>query len=157
MRLGRAAAYAVFATTHLAENGDGTPIQGRDIAECCGIPSGHLLKILQQLVRAQVLSSERGPAGGFVLRKPASEISLLEIVEAIEGPINGDLLLRNVATGKEIARQRLEQTCQEVANFAKALLARTFISDLTGSKVSGAMLATAAAAGSDRELARSSV
>ncbi len=130
MRLGRAAAYAVFATTHLAENGDGTPIQGRDIAECCGIPSGHLLKILQQLVRAQVLSSERGPAGGFVLRKPPNEISLLEIVEAIEGPINGDLLLRNVATGKEVARQRLEQTCQEVAAFAKSLLARTFISDL---------------------------
>ncbi len=148
MRLGRAAAYAVFATTHLAENGSGTPIQGRDIAECCGIPSGHLLKILQQLVRAQVLSSERGPAGGFVLRKPAQEITLLEIVEAIEGPINGDLLLRNVATGKEIARLRLEQTCQEVANFAKSLLARTFISDLTArdtARLAGAGLAAASA------------
>src|SRR5512136_1014817 len=119
MRLGRAAAYAVFATAHLAEHATGAPIQGRDIAESCGIPPGHLLKILQQLVRAQVLSSERGPAGGFVLRKPPHEISLLEIVEAIEGPINGDLLLRNVGTGKEVARNRLEQTCQEVANFAK--------------------------------------
>ncbi len=154
MRLGRAAAYAVFATTHLAENGNGTPIQGRDIAECGGIPSGHLLKILQQLVRAQVLSSERGPAGGFVLRKPPHEISVLEIVEAIEGPINGDLLLRNIATGKEIARQRLEQTCQEVANFAKSLLARTFISDMTA-KPAAPML-SAVGAGSVREYARPS-
>jgi len=130
MRLGRAAAYAVFATAHLAEKGDGTPIQGRDIAECCGIPSGHLLKILQQLVRAQVLSSERGPAGGFVLRRPPSEITLLEIVEAIEGPINGDLMLRSVASGKEAARMRLEQACQDVAGYAKSLLARMCISDL---------------------------
>lgn len=130
MRLGRAAAYAVFATAHLAEKGNGTPIQGRDIADACGIPSGHLLKILQQLVRAQILSSERGPAGGFVLRKPADQITLLEIVEAIDGPISGDLLLRNVATGKETARQRLEQTTQEVADFARNRLGGTSIADL---------------------------
>jgi Rrf2 family protein len=131
MRLGRAAAYAVFATTHLAEHANGIPIQGKDIAEACGIPPGHLLKILQQLVRAQILSSERGPAGGFILRKAASEISLLEIVEAIEGPINGDLLLRNVARNKERARARLEQTCQEVASYAKSRLANTVIAELS--------------------------
>lgn len=131
MRLGRAAAYAVFATTHLAERGNGTPIQGRDIAEACGIPSGHLLKILQQLVRAQILSSERGPAGGFILRKAPGEITLLEIVEAIDGPINGDLMLRNVATGKETARVRLEEACQQVAEYARDLLRQTRIADFT--------------------------
>ena len=132
MRLGRAAAYAVFATVYLAEKENGTPIQGRDIAEACGVPCGHLLKILQQLVRAQVLTSERGPAGGFVLRKPAHEISLLEIVEAIEGPISGDLLLRSVAPEKEAARLRLEQTCRDVADYAKTLLTRTAVADLAG-------------------------
>ncbi len=130
MRLGRAAAYAVFATAHLAEHGNGTPIQGRDIADACGIPSGHLLKILQQLVRAQILSSERGPAGGFVLRKAAGDITLLEIVEAIDGPISGDLLLRNVATGKEAARSRLENTCQDVAQYARDLLGSTRVAEL---------------------------
>lgn len=130
MRLGRAAAYAVFATTHLAEKTNGRPIQGRDVAEACGIPSGHLLKILQQLVRAQILSSERGPAGGFVLRKPADEITLLEIVEAIDGPINGDLLLRNVAADMEQTREQLENACQDVAGYARDRLARTRISQL---------------------------
>lgn len=130
MRLGRAATYAVFATTHLAEHANGTPIQGRDIAESCGIPAGHLLKILQQLVRARILSSERGPAGGFVLRKSADEITLLEIVESIEGPINGDLQLRSVATGTETARARLEQACQNVAGYAKSELAKTVIADI---------------------------
>jgi Rrf2 family protein len=130
MRLGRAAAYAVFATAHLAEKGSTSPIQGKEIAESCAIPSGHLLKILQQLVRAQILSSERGPAGGFMLRKPAQEISLLEIVEAIEGPINGDLVLRKVAARNERARARLEQTCQDVARHAKSLLGKAVIADL---------------------------
>ena len=129
MQLGRAAAYAVFATAHLAKHSNGTPIQGRDIAESCGVPCGHLLKILQQLVRAQILSSERGPAGGFVLRRPPTEITLLQIVEAIDGPISGELLLRNVAKQKEATRARLEQACQEVAEFAKSRLAQTAIAD----------------------------
>jgi Rrf2 family protein len=127
MRIGRAAAYAVFATAHLAETASSNPVQGRDIAESCGIPSGHLLKILQQLVRAQILASERGPAGGFILRKPPAEITLLEIVEAIEGPIAGDLALRSVAAGKESVREQLERMCQDVAGYAKSRLAEQTI------------------------------
>jgi Rrf2 family protein len=130
MRLGRAVSYAVLATVHLAENANGRPIQGRDIAAACGLPAGHLLKILQQLVRAQILSSERGPAGGFVLRKPPNEITLLEIVEAIDGPITGDLPLRQVSPAKESARARLEQTCREVAQHARTMLAQTVVSEL---------------------------
>lgn len=129
MRLGRAAAYAVLATTHLAEHQSGRPTQGRDIADACGVPSGHLLKILQQLVRAQILNSERGPAGGFVLRRPAEDISVLEIVEAIDGPVSGDLMLRDVSTSAEPARARLESACQEIADNTRAVLARTRIAD----------------------------
>lgn len=131
MRLGRAAAYEFLATTHLAQRNNGVPVQGKDIAESCGVPSGHLLKILQQLVRAQILSSERGPAGGFVLRRPPGEITLLEIIEAIEGPISGELQLRAVAAGKQQVRNRLEETCQNVAGYAKNVLAKLAVADLT--------------------------
>ncbi len=130
MRLGRASAYAVLALTHLAEHADGAPIQGRDIAAACAVPPGHLLKILQQLVRAQLLSSERGPSGGFALRKSAQEITLLDVVEAIDGPICGDLTIRNGGGGKPSALGRLEQVCREVAEFARARLAQTAIADL---------------------------
>lgn len=130
MRLGRAATYAVLATTHLAlKNGD-VPVQGRDIAEACGVPPGHLLKILQQLVRAQLLNSERGPAGGFALRRPASEITLLDIIEAIEGPISGDLSMRGYANGSEMVRSRLEATCQAVAAHAKRVWGQIVVADL---------------------------
>jgi Rrf2 family protein len=132
MRLGRASSYAIFATAHLAQHTNGRPIQGRDIAEACGVPTGHLLKILQQLVRSQILSSERGPAGGFVLRKGPREISLLEIVEAIDGPISGDLQLRKVASEKESTRRRLEQTCRQVADHTRDVLKKTDIAQLAG-------------------------
>jgi Rrf2 family protein len=115
----------------LAQRGNGSPVQGKDIAESCGIPSGHLLKILQQLVRAQILCSERGPAGGFILRRPPGEITLLEIIEAIEGPISGELQLRNVATSKQHVRALLEETCQNVAGYAKSVLAKLVVADLT--------------------------
>ncbi|MBK9128527.1 MAG: Rrf2 family transcriptional regulator [Phycisphaerales bacterium] len=132
MRLGRASSYAIFATAHLAQHMNGKPIQGRDIAEACGVPAGHLLKILQQLVRAQILSSERGPAGGFLLRKGARDITLLEIVEAIDGPISGDLQLRKVADEKEPTRRRLELTCRQVANHTRDVLRKADIAQLAG-------------------------
>ena len=48
----------------------------------------HLAKVLQQLVKFNFLKSVRGPSGGFILGKPASEITLLNIYEAIEGSID---------------------------------------------------------------------
>jgi Rrf2 family protein len=120
----------VFASAHLAQHANGRPIQGREIAEACGVPTGHLLKILQQLVRAQILASERGPSGGFALRRAAHEVTLLDIVEAIDGPISGDLSLRRVANDKEATRKRLEQTCRDVAGSMRNILGKTKLSQL---------------------------
>jgi Rrf2 family protein len=50
----------------------------------------HLSKVLQQLVRVGLLSSKRGPSGGYALAKPAGEISLLDVYEALEGPFRQD-------------------------------------------------------------------
>ncbi len=130
MRLGRASSYAVFAVVYLAEHANGMPLQGREIAESCGMPTGRLLKILQQLVRTRILASERGPSGGFRLRKPPTEISLLEIVEAIEGPIEGDLAVRQQLSGMERAKSAIEKTCVNVAEYARSQLRNVSIEDL---------------------------
>jgi len=47
----------------------------------------HLSKVLQQLVRVGLLTSKRGPSGGYALAKPPGEISLLDVYEAFEGPL----------------------------------------------------------------------
>jgi Rrf2 family protein len=130
MRLGRASSYAVFAVAYLAEKANGSPLQGREIAENCGMPSGRLLKILQQLVRARILASERGPSGGFRLRRPPEEISLLEIIETLEGPIDGDYAARYDIAGLEQAREQLEQACVQVAEFARNRLSTVTVRDL---------------------------
>ena len=105
-------------------------MQGRDIARACGIPEEYLLKILQQLARARVLRSERGRAGGFLLRKTPSRTTLLEIVEAIQGPVSGDLVSRKEIKGAEPAKDAVESVCGEIARYAKSLLRKTTICKL---------------------------
>lgn len=57
------------------------------IAEMTGASRNHLAKVLQRLVKANLLRSSRGPSGGFLLKKKPEEISILEIYETIEGSI----------------------------------------------------------------------
>lgn len=59
----------------------------RDIARCSQVPQAYLAKIFARLVRAGLLVSKRGVCGGTSLARPATEITLLQIVEAVEGPV----------------------------------------------------------------------
>jgi Rrf2 family protein len=76
--------YAIRAAAHLAER-PGELIQLRDIARDESIPAPFVGKILQALVRSDVLRSVRGPRGGYALAHPAHEITLLMIRAAIDG------------------------------------------------------------------------
>jgi Rrf2 family transcriptional regulator, iron-sulfur cluster assembly transcription factor len=81
----RSAEYAIRAFVYLADVPEGKYAMVKNIAEECSIPTHFLAKILQQLARKAFLRSSKGPTGGFTLRKPADEINLLEIVDAIDG------------------------------------------------------------------------
>ncbi len=81
----RSAEYAIRAFVYLAAVPSGKYAMVKQIAEESDIPSHFLAKILQQLARQGFLRSSKGPTGGFALRYPAPEITLLQIVEAIDG------------------------------------------------------------------------
>ncbi|MCC7496857.1 MAG: Rrf2 family transcriptional regulator [Bryobacterales bacterium] len=81
----RSAEYAIRAFVQLAEVPGGKYAMVKQIAEKADIPSHFLAKILQQLARKGFLRSSKGPTGGFALRIPAEEISILQIVEAVDG------------------------------------------------------------------------
>ena len=130
MRLGRAAAYGIFAVVYIAEHQAKVPMQGREIAQSCGMPGGRLLKILQQLVRARILGSERGPAGGFRLRRPANEITALDVIEAIEGPIDGEISIGAGVDNMDRARAAVQSACVDVAEFARGRLRGVSIQNL---------------------------
>lgn len=81
------ARYAIRAMVRLAiEDGDGKPFSAAGVAEAEQIPPFYLAKVLQDLGRAGLLKSARGRGGGFYLSRPAEEITLFEVVAAVEDP-----------------------------------------------------------------------
>ncbi len=81
----RSAEYAIRAFVYLADVPEGKYAMVKNIADDCDIPTHFLAKILQQLARKGFLRSSKGPTGGFTLRKTPDDISILEIVDAIDG------------------------------------------------------------------------
>ncbi|MCB9112176.1 MAG: Rrf2 family transcriptional regulator [Anaerolineales bacterium] len=86
MQITRQADYAVRAILHLARNGD-TRTATSTIAEEQKIPPSFLAKIISQLSIAGLLHTSRGARGGVTLAREPKDISLLEVIEAIDGPI----------------------------------------------------------------------
>jgi Rrf2 family protein len=86
MQITRQADYAVRAVLHLARNGDQRTATSM-IAEEQRIPPSFLAKIVSQLSIAGLLHTSRGARGGVTLAREAKDITLLEVIEAIDGPI----------------------------------------------------------------------
>ncbi len=86
MKLSNKGRYAVRALFDIAFYNDGKPTQVKDIAEREGIPPRFLEQIFQDLKRAGIVGSKRGPQGGYSLARRASEIRLGDVVRALEGP-----------------------------------------------------------------------
>ncbi len=89
MKLTRASSYALHAMTYMASQKQNQPIASHLIAQARGIPERFLLKVLKPLVSCRVLYSIKGPNGGYRLARSASDITLLDVVEAVDGPIRG--------------------------------------------------------------------
>jgi Rrf2 family protein len=87
--LGRKGDYSVRAVLDIS-NHAGERRKSREIAEEMDIPSRYLSQILANLVDHGILSAVAGPTGGYLLARPAEEITLLDVVEAAEGPISID-------------------------------------------------------------------
>lgn len=86
MQITRQADYAVRAVLHLARNGE-QRVATNVIADEQHIPPSFLAKIVSQLSIAGLLHTSRGARGGVTLAREPKEISLLEVIEAIDGPI----------------------------------------------------------------------
>ena len=87
MRLSHLADYAVVLMTAAARRPAGARLSATELSGETGVPLPTAQKLMGQLAARGLLSSARGAAGGFALARPAEAISLVEIVEAVEGPI----------------------------------------------------------------------
>ncbi|HVO64259.1 MAG TPA: Rrf2 family transcriptional regulator [Terriglobales bacterium] len=86
MHITRAADYAVRVMVHLAGLPAGSCVARPELTLATGTPDSFLAKVLQQLVQAGMISSRRGSGGGFRLAVAPDSVSLLDVIEAIEGP-----------------------------------------------------------------------
>lgn len=129
MKLTRASEYALHALVYLVQEKPDKPVASHIVAEAQGIPERFLLKVLKPLVSAHVLQSIKGPNGGYRLTKPAKEVSLLEVVEAVDGPIRGSAPFTDTK-GAESLDERLGQVCEETADLVRQKLGKVRLIDL---------------------------
>lgn len=87
MRLTHLADYAVVIMTAAARREAGARLSASELAQETGVPLPTAQKLMGRLATEGLLTSARGASGGFALARPAAEISLADIVEAVEGPI----------------------------------------------------------------------
>jgi Rrf2 family protein len=129
MKLSRASDYALHALAHLSRQDPGRLVASHVVAGALGLPEKFLLKVLKPLVSAGVLRSARGPNGGYGLARPAKDVSVLEVVEAVDGPIRGSAPLTGTK-GAAGLDARLEAVCAEAAEAIRATLGQVRVAGL---------------------------
>src|ERR1700726_2703735 len=87
MRISAKADYAVRAAVELAAASDEKPVKAERIATAQGIPLNFLENILGELRHAGLVRSQRGAEGGFRLARPANEVTVADVIRAVEGPL----------------------------------------------------------------------
>lgn len=128
MKLSRTVSYALQATLQLAQTASSTPVPCSRLANEGGMPERFLLQILRSLVTHGILQSTRGVEGGYSLDRDPSEISLLEIIEAIDGPLNS-----KPAGSDELSpgnQNRLRNALEQVSNSTRQQLDMIKLSSL---------------------------
>jgi Rrf2 family protein len=138
--LSQKARYALRALLHLVEHGGSRTIQVGEMAEMQHIPRKYLEFIMVDLKKAGLVTSRRGPGGGYVLAKSPVDISFVEVIRAIDGPI------ALVPCASENFYQRCddchdEATCAirrvllQVRSSAVAILENTSLADAAGAEL----------------------
>ncbi len=128
MKLSRTVDYAVRATLELARQSEQAPVPCSQLAAAGKMPERFLLQILRNLVTHGILRSTRGVEGGYTLVRPIDEISLLDIIEAIEGPMEPASESGSEEEGEE--QRRLAEAIRSVTEVARSQLAAIKLSQL---------------------------
>jgi Rrf2 family protein len=132
VRLSLQVQYAICGVFDLAYNGGGGLVRIQEISERQAIPTRYLEQIFQRLRRAELVTSKRGPGGGYGLAREPGRISLRAVLEAVEGPLESALRMPGEADaggfrpdfvwdalatrlGRALAELSVEDLCREAA------------------------------------------
>jgi Rrf2 family protein len=135
MKLSRTVDYALRATMLLAQEETLQPIPCSQLAKQGDMPERFLLQILRSLVTHGILRSTRGVDGGYTMVRSPSDISLLEIIEAIEGPVGVPEDDDGYNNEPGLSNDRLHHALQEVAESMRRQLSTIKIAHLLAKPV----------------------
>jgi Rrf2 family protein len=128
MRVTQQLRYSVYGIMDLAYHGGGRPVRIQQIGRRQRIPVRYLEQIFQKLRRAGLVESRRGPGGGYLLARPVSEISLADVVRAVEG----DILPAAAGEAEEEGSHPFAFTWKALGTCVADALAERSIGDLCG-------------------------
>ena len=128
MKVTRSAAYALHALMYMVRHGTQLPVAATTISKAEGIPSDYLAKIFQKLVKKGYVKAVRGKKKGYVFAMPPEEMTVLGLLEAIEGsPLFDDCLLRHCECGGTRENCRVFSAWVDAAKRLKKLLNETTV------------------------------
>lgn len=131
MRVSAKADYAIRAAVELAAAGEG-PVKGDRIAKAQSIPPNFLENILSDLRNAGIVGSRRGAEGGYWLARPASEVSLADVIRAVDGPLANVRGVRSDELEYEGSAKALEQVWIAVRASLRGVLEHVTLADVAG-------------------------
>jgi Rrf2 family cysteine metabolism transcriptional repressor len=132
LKLSKKTDYALMAVQYMASKSAVRAVNTKEIAEAYRIPLELLAKVLQKLGKKGVVISHNGPKGGYVLARPPSEISVLAVIQAIEGNIGITECYHNEDSHcVQMARCNIRTPLRNIQNSIYALLDSMSIEDMT--------------------------
>lgn len=129
MQISNTAKYGLLAVGYVAKNCKDGLVKVSSLTKECGIPEMYLKKILLLLVNANILESRRGPMGGYSLPRPAQEISMFEIIETLNGPLDRSMEITKYIKHDPLV-VKMEKACKDTATKAKDILQKVKISQM---------------------------
>jgi Rrf2 family protein len=139
VRISAKADYAVRAMAELAASPPGRPVKAEALAASQQIPRNFLDNILSELRAAGLVRTLRGPEGGSMLGRPAAEITLAEVLRAVEGPLAAVRGVRPEELEYPGAATRLPEVWVAVRANLRGVLEGVTLADLAGGKLPGAI------------------
>jgi Rrf2 family protein len=127
--------YAMRALLLLAVDETGKPVKGQHLAKTQGIPLKFLENILTELRNAGIVASQRGADGGYWLARKPSEVTLADIIRAVDGPLAHVRGLRPETTSYEGAAEHLQQVWIAVRASLRSVLEKVTLADVASGKL----------------------
>jgi Rrf2 family protein len=144
VRVSAKADYAIRAAVELAACGDGTPLKGDRIAQAQSIPPNFLENILADLRNAGIVSSRRGAEGGYWLARPAAEVTLADVIRAVDGPLANVRGVRSEQVSYDGSAERLREVWVAVRASLRHVLEGVTLADVASGELPPAVAELAA-------------